>query len=147
MGVRVDHLFGGHPPGLVHPHVQRRVLRVREPAVGRVELQRGDAEVEQDPVDGRIAQPVEHLGQLVVDGVLQVDPVGEAGQPHPSVVERLGVPVQAHQDGLRMRLQDRLGMAGQTQCRVDVHGAPAAAQCGGQQLETPLKQHRHMRAA
>ena len=38
--------------GLVHPHVQRRILRVREAAVGDVELQRRDAEVEEDAVGG-----------------------------------------------------------------------------------------------
>ena len=36
--------------GRVHPHVERRVGRVREPALGPVELHARDAEVEQDGV-------------------------------------------------------------------------------------------------
>jgi hypothetical protein len=146
MGVGVDHLLGGHPPGLVHPHVQRRVLRVREPAVGRVELQRRDAEVEQDPVDRRVPEPGEHLGQLVVDGVLEVDPVGEPGQPDPRVGQGLGVPVQADQHRVRVRLEHRLGVPAEAERRVDVDGTAIPTQRGGQQLETPLEQHRHVRA-
>ena len=42
---------GGHAGRLVHAHVEGRILRVRESAVGDVELQRRDAEVEQDAVD------------------------------------------------------------------------------------------------
>ncbi len=104
-------------------------------------------EVEQHPVDRRVAEPVEHLGQLVVDGVLQVDPVGEPGQPDPRVGERLGVPVQADQHRVRMRREHRLGVPGQAERGVDVDGATGPAQRGGQQLEAPLEQHRHVRAA
>src|SRR2546430_3766288 len=34
----------------IHPHVERRVDRVREATLGPVELHRGDAEIEQDRV-------------------------------------------------------------------------------------------------
>ena len=46
----VDEVARGELGGRVHPHVERRVGRVGEPALGPVELHRGDAEVEQDRV-------------------------------------------------------------------------------------------------
>ena len=49
--VGVDDVGRGEPGRRVHPHVQRRVLGVGEAALGLVELQRGDAEVEQDRLD------------------------------------------------------------------------------------------------
>ena len=60
--VAVDDVGGGRTAGRVHPHVERRVLRVGEAALGVVELQRADAEVEQDarrrsPDRGRPARP------------------------------------------------------------------------------------------
>ena len=46
-GVGVEDLGGGDAGGLVHPHVERRVLAVGEAPVGLVELEGGDAEVEE----------------------------------------------------------------------------------------------------
>ena len=46
-----------------------------------------------------------------------------------------------------MRGQHRLGVSGEAEGGVDVDRAPAPVQRGGEQLETPLKQHRHVRAA
>ena len=50
------------PRRLVHPHVERRVDAVGEAAVGLVELQRADAEVEEDAVDGRQAEVGDDVG-------------------------------------------------------------------------------------
>ena len=47
----------------VHPHVERRVDRVGEAALGPVELHRRDAEVEQDRVRLHVVR-----GQLAEDG-------------------------------------------------------------------------------
>ncbi len=69
------------PRALIHAHVQRRVLGVGEASVGEVQLHRGDAQIEQDPVDQADAQAVESLGQLVVDAVDRAEPVAEPGQP------------------------------------------------------------------
>jgi hypothetical protein len=45
--VAVDDVTGGPGLALVHAHVERRIVAVREPAVGAVQLRRADAEVEQ----------------------------------------------------------------------------------------------------
>ena len=52
----------------IHAHVERRVDRVREAALGTVELHRRDAEVEQDDVGAHAvrAQLLEHGGELAV---------------------------------------------------------------------------------
>ena len=57
-GVGVEHLGRGDPAGLVHAHVQDRVLGVGEPAVGHIELHGGHPEVEQDRVDPSVSQAV-----------------------------------------------------------------------------------------
>ena len=50
-----------------HPHVERGILSVGEPAFWIVDLERGDAEVKQNPLHLGAAEPREHLRQLVVD--------------------------------------------------------------------------------
>ena len=89
------------PGRLVHAHVERGVLGVREPAVGLVELHGGDAEVEEDALDAREAEPVEHVGELVVDGVHQGGPVAEGGEPLAGEAQRLLVAVEARRAGPR----------------------------------------------
>ena len=64
---------GGQLGRVVHAHVERGILRVREAALDLVELHRRDAEIEEDARDRRDAQLVEHLGDLVVDRVDEVD--------------------------------------------------------------------------
>ena len=71
--VAVDDVGRGRP-GRRHPHVQRRVLRVREAAPGLVQLQRGHPEVEQHPVDPGHPGGGEHGRDLVVHGLVQRDP-------------------------------------------------------------------------
>src|SRR5699024_473774 len=53
--VPVEDVRGGRARGRVHPHVQRRVHAVREPAVDLIQLHRGDAEVEQRPGQALLA--------------------------------------------------------------------------------------------
>ena len=76
LGVGVQHLGRGEVLTCVHPHVERRVLGVGEPATGLVELHGGDAEVEEDPVDARVVDletgrrvlPAGEEGELQVKG-------------------------------------------------------------------------------
>src|SRR5581483_9986832 len=55
--------------GRVHPHVERRVGRVRESALGTVELHRRDAEVEQDRIrrDAVLRQLREHDAEVAAE--------------------------------------------------------------------------------
>ena len=81
--VRVEHLGRGDAGRLVHPHVERRVVAVGEAALRFVELERGDAEVEQDAVCDTVGVLGDDVGDLVVDGVDTEEAVTEAGQPTP----------------------------------------------------------------
>ena len=109
--VGVEHVGGGDAGGLVHPHVERGVVPVGEAALGLVELQRGDAEVEQDAERGALGVLGEHRGDVVVDGVDADEAVAEAGQPLPRQGQRLLVAVEADDPRLRAALEDRLGVA------------------------------------
>ena len=65
----VDEIAGGELGRSVHPHVERRVGSVGEPALGPVELHRGDAEVEQDRVrlDVVCRELAEHERELAAE--------------------------------------------------------------------------------
>lgn len=97
--VGVEHLGGGRPTGLVHPHVQRGIDPIGEPALGLVELQRTHPEVKQCGVHRRDAQGVDDLGELVVDRVDQGDPVGIRSQPLSGEGQCLVVAVDPDQTG------------------------------------------------
>jgi hypothetical protein len=60
-------------------------------------LQRGDAEVEQDAVNPRHAQPIQHCGQLVIDRMYEIDPVRKGGKPPARTFERLRIAVETDQ--------------------------------------------------
>src|SRR5690242_9011534 len=62
----VDELAGRELGGRVHAHVERRVGRVREAALGPVDLHRGDSEVEQDRVGAYVVRRelLEHIREL-----------------------------------------------------------------------------------
>ena len=63
----VHELAGRNVRGRVHAHVQRRVGRVREPALGPVELHARDAEVEEDRVGAAavVGEPLQHVGEVL----------------------------------------------------------------------------------
>jgi hypothetical protein len=67
---------------------------VKALAVGLVELHGGDAQVEEDAVDARDAEPVEDLGQIVVDRVDEGRALAVGGQPLSGEPQRLLVPVE-----------------------------------------------------
>ena len=95
----------------------------------------------------RITQPVEHLGQLVVDGVLQVDPVGERA----SRTRAWASASVSRSSPISTVSGCAASTASACPARPSVAStwtvAAAPAQRGGQQLEAPLEQHRHVRAA
>ena len=116
-----------------------RVLGVGEAALADVELHRGDAEVEEDGVDGIEAELVEDLGQLVVDRVHGREPLAEAGQPLPGQVECGRVAVDADDPGQLAAGQHRLGVAAQTEGGVD-HDRALVLEGGRQQGHDPVEE-------
>ncbi len=143
--VVVDDVAGGGAGGRVHPHVQRRVLGVGEPALGEVELHRGDTEVEQHAVHAVEPERGEHLGHPVVHGVHEVGAPGESRQPGAAALERRRVAVEPDEGELRVRLEQRLGVPAQPQRGVDDGGGPVR-QRRGEQGEHALEQHGHVRS-
>ena len=113
----------------VHPHVQRRVGGVAEAAVGAVELQRGDPEVEQHALDLGDAEPVEDLGQFVEDGRDEGGAVGEAGGLDPAgrLGAGVGVAVEADQPEAGVGVEQGQGVTGQSERGVDQDGAVGGA--------------------
>ena len=143
--VGVEHLGGADARRLVHAHVERGVLRVREAAVGLVQLHGGDAEVEEDALDARDAEPVEHVGQLVVDGVHQRGPVAVRGEPLPGEPQRLLVAVERDSRAAGKRGEQGLAVAAEAEGAVDDDGA-GLGQRGGQQVQAALEHHRDVSA-
>ena len=97
--VGVQDLRRGQLGFRVHPHVQWRVGRIGEAALGTVELHRRHAEIEQDRVDlrRRTAHRVDDVGYPVVAGAHQRDAVGERRETLTGDPQRVGVAVQADQ--------------------------------------------------
>ena len=73
-----------------HPHVERRILSVGKPAFWIVNLERGDAEVKQNPLHLGAAQPGQHRRQLVVDRLDERDPVSKLSQPLAAIASACG---------------------------------------------------------
>ena len=129
----------------VHPHVQRGVDGVAEAAVGPVELQRGDAEVEQHALHLGDAEPVEDVGQLVEDGGDEGDAVGVAGglDPPGGLGARVGVAVEADQPEAGVGVEHRERVAGQAEGGVDEDGAVGGAG-GGEEFGDAFEEDGHV---
>ncbi len=140
-GVRVEDVGGGGTAGAVHAHVEGCVLAVGEAALHHVELEGGDTEVEEHRVDGREAEVVEDVGDLVVDGVHAGEAGPVLGQPLAGEREGLGVAVDADDPGERAALEDRLGVAAEAERRVDEHGT-LVVQRRGQEGDDPVQEDR-----
>ena len=124
-GISVDHLFRGDAGGRVHPHVQWRVLRVRETPVDLVELHGRYPEVEQHTVHSVQFKSTEHSGQFVVHRVHEVSSIGVRRKAFGAASQGPRVAVQPDQQQIRMGREHRLGMSTQAECRVHVHRSPA----------------------
>ena len=143
----VEELGCSRPVALVHAHVEWRVDRVGESALGPVDLQAGQPEIEQDRVGVGVAEVVEHLGKLVVDGMDECDTLTETFQSASGQVQGLGVAVDADKDGVRTAGQDGLGMTAHAQGPVNMYrAAPVSGQIallgtvegGGEQFDDAI---------
>ncbi len=141
LAVRREDVGSRRPRGLVHAHVERRVLRVREAAVGHIELQRRHAEIEQDAVGRLESGRADRLGDAVVDGVDERHAVAEAGETLAGDAQRILVAVEPDEMDALEALQERLGVPAHAECGVDEDGA-VALERRGEQLDAALEQNR-----
>lgn len=132
--VVVHDVFGGDAARAIHAHVERCVPGVGEAALGLVELERGDPEVEQHGVDLAEAEFVERFREAVVDGVHERHAVAEARESTSRELERIGVAIDAHEAGGGARGEHGLGVAAHAEGRVDVDG-PLAVEGGSEELD------------
>ncbi len=116
LGQPADQLGRGLAGANVHPHIERRVRLERESPFGQ--LPAGVAEVHQDPV--RRCKPFRQrrveIGQVGLD---QRGPVAEAFEVPPGQFEALGVPVESDQLRMRRAVENRGGVAAESDRRVD----------------------------
>ena len=132
----------------VHPHVQRCVGGIREPALGPVELHRRHAEIEQNAVDFRCPQTgfSDRTGNAVVAGAHQHHPVAERCQSLARDSQRIGIAVQPDQPQPGQLAQETLGMPAGPQRGVNENGSGAVAvlpsQSGHQEFDAAVEQDR-----
>ena len=141
--IPVEHVRGGAAGGLVHPHVERRVGAVGEAAVDLVQLQRGDAEVEEDRVGPVQPEVGEHGRHVVADRVDAGEAVAEASEPAGRERERLRVAVDADGAGLRAMLEERLGVAAHAERAVH-EDRSLALEGGSEQLDAAPEHDGHV---
>ena len=95
----------------IHPHVERAVVAVAEAALGRVELGRADAEVEERPAESGDAE-VGHDGDEGVEPCpAQRDPVAESFESRSCGSERIRVLIEANHGNHRVGLRGAAGRA------------------------------------
>ena len=123
--IGVEDVGGGRPGRRVHPHVQRHVAAVGEAAVALVELEGGDAEVEQHTVDLAEPEPVEDRWKCVVHLVHEGDTPLVVGEPGTGGRQGLRVAVDTDELDLREFPQQGGRMATEAQSRVDHDSARA----------------------
>ena len=134
-----DHLGRGDPGGGVHPHVQGGVGPVAEAAVALVQLEGGDPEVVEDPVDGVHAETGGHLAQVLLEGRHRHQAVPGPGEALAGQGQRGRVAVQADDPAVGgAGLQQALGVAAEAEGGVDEGRAGA----GPEQVGHPVDHDR-----
>src|SRR5699024_9512293 len=113
-----------------------------------VQLQGGHAEVEQDRADGFDAEVGQQLWQLVIDGVDDVDALGEGGQSPGGDVDGLLVAVDADEVDIVEGAEHGFGMAAHAQGAVDDHGGQSGRSRGldadADEFDHTLEEHRYV---
>ena len=129
---------------LVHAHVQGPVPVKAEAALRLVQLQGGNADIQQHGVDLVPAQVVEGLLELAVAAMVGMDAPTKRLQPAPGQFQGFLVPVQGAEFRLGGRLQHGGAVPGHAERAVqDAHGAiPSGIQHGLQGRKGFLHQDR-----
>ena len=104
---------------VVHPHVDRALVAIREPALGAVELRRRHAEVEQGATDLGHAMLGQRLVQFVEPATARADTVGELGQSGKRCSDRIGVLVDAENVDVSASAQQCMAVTAAAERRVD----------------------------
>ena len=118
-------------------------MRVGEAALHLVELEGRHTEVEQDAVDARNAEVVEHQRQLVVHRVHEVDPALERGEPRPCERQGFWIAVDPDESKVGESLQHRLAVTAESERRVDDNRTRSIDR-RREQRDASLEQHGHV---
>ena len=109
-----------------------------ETALRRVDLQRGNADINERPVDGIPADPVQRRFKPAVAGMHEMDAIPERGQADTRKLKGLRIPVQAAQKALAARaLHDGKGVPAHADRAVEI----APARFGGQRIHRFVQQY------
>lgn len=81
----------------VHAHIEGPIGAEAETALRRIDLERRDADVDEGPVDGIPADPVQRRFEFTVAGVHEMDAIPERSQTDTRKLKGLRVPVQTAQ--------------------------------------------------
>ncbi len=92
---------GGSPFGAVHSHIQRTLVQEREAAIGFVQLERGNAEIEQDAIEGGEAGLGSGLCEGGEIGMNEHGPIAVRGEAFCTACDRIGIAIQAEQSAVR----------------------------------------------
>jgi hypothetical protein len=106
---------GGAARG-IHAHVERARLAEREPALGMIELRRRHAEVGEDAIDLRDAEPCENLADVAELAMDQLRGIAE-----PGLRGRQGGRVAVDPDQPPARPRDRARVAAAADRTVDIN--------------------------
>ena len=140
-GIAVDNVEGGERRGPVHAHIERRVGFVRKAPLRRIELVRGNAEVEQDAVDLSDADTLQQRLHFKKIAVQRGETFAKVGKPRACRSERLPVPVDADEPArFRQTLEHRLRVSAAAKRAVHKN----AAATGKKQRNHLVEQHRDM---
>jgi hypothetical protein len=115
-----------------------------EPAGRLIKLHRGDAKIEERTVHRGLLESVQHVGQLVVDGLGQRHPVAVRGQSTSAALEGLGIAVEPDQPYGGELGQHGLGVPAQADGSVHMDRSTWTITPEGrsEQLEAAGEQHR-----
>jgi hypothetical protein len=115
--IGVEHLGRGDPTGRIHPHVKRSIHGVGEPPGRLVQLQGRDAR--SNTLDRGQPEPLDHLRQLVVHRMHQVDTISERGQATPREIKGLWVTIDTDKDSARTSGEQGFAVPAQAKRPVD----------------------------
>jgi hypothetical protein len=116
----IEDLGSSTTTGLVHPHVQRGINRVREPALNLVNLERGQPKVKQYGVDIVQAEIVKHLRKFVMNSVDEMNAVCKRLKPRLGHCQGLLIAIDTDQLNVRESPQNSLSMTSHTEGAINM---------------------------